>query len=112
MQKVEIPIQYRGLDFVLTITDYTDEVEILEYEIELDYAFGNPHPFDGVARMIIATLKDGDHLAAKVLDFTILDSVQWERVCDAVLVAIGDDKRDYTDGIGDYTYEQLRDDMI
>jgi len=112
MRAVKTFIQYKEFDFILTITEYNSECDIIEYDIELDYGFAEPFPADDIARMIIAMLADGTHLKEKILDHAIGDLKQWNYICDDIIETINEEARDYVDGEGDYRYEMRMEDLI
>ena len=73
MDKTQCFFTYRGLDMILNVTEYTvdhdGDVDISEYNIELDYWFQGsvPQAADQAMQMIAGMLKDGDHLADKIM---------------------------------------------
>jgi len=73
MRDIYVAFDYRGLSMGITIQSFdvgdSNEVEIGDYEISLDYCIDDKqHPFDSIALMINDMLSDGRHLQEKIFD--------------------------------------------
>jgi len=73
MDKIEYYFNYKKLDMILIINDYSvsedGDVNITDYHITLDYYITawSPHPADEAMTMIDAMLNDGDHLQEVIM---------------------------------------------
>lgn len=106
--QIGMSVQYKGMDFWLTVIETNEEVELVEYELELDYQFGKPHKFDHIARMVIDMLADGSHLGCKIIDHVLQDKDQYSYIYDQVLEAIALDKQEHVEIYYNHLYDERK----
>ena len=96
---INLSVTYKGLDFCLELTEYDSCDECLnfiyEFEITLDYFFGNHHKFDHIASMISAMLADGRHLQNKILTYLSRDEEQWHMILAEINAKVAADDIEY-----------------